>query len=146
MPGLLKIGKTTSSAEERAVELSSVTGVPTPFVVAYQWNTSDCDTAEARGHKRLAGWRCNQDREFFRLPLEQAINILSEICEHFVAVPWKSVGNTTAGRLVTCTASVACGGCHARYMVTMKRYESIVVCPRCHHAQSYQVNWDGSAG
>src|SRR6266446_289532 len=102
MPGLLKIGKTTYSAAERAADLSSVTGIPTPFVVAYEWNTSDCDIAEARVHKRLAGWRCNQDREFFRLPIEIAINIVSEICEHFVATPWKSSGNADAGPLTTC--------------------------------------------
>jgi hypothetical protein len=143
MPGLLKIGKTTNSVGERAAELSSVTGIPTPFVVEYQWNTSDCDTAEARAHKRLAGWRCNQDREFFRLPLEQAINIVSEICEDFAAMPWKSSGNAGAGPFSTCAVSVVCGGCHAHYTVTMKRYEHLVVCPRCYHAQSYQVNWEG---
>jgi hypothetical protein len=146
MPGLLKIGKTTRSAAERAAELSSSTGMPAPYVVAGDWSTSDCDTAEARVHARLAGWRFNQDREFFRLPLELAINIVSEICDHFVAMPWKSGGNTTGGPLITCTVSVACGGCHTRYTVTMKRYESIVICPRCHHVQSYQVNWDGGTG
>ena len=34
-PGYIKVGKTTKTPEERAKELSAATGVPTPFIVAY---------------------------------------------------------------------------------------------------------------
>ncbi|PIY04238.1 MAG: hypothetical protein COZ20_06175 [Gallionellales bacterium CG_4_10_14_3_um_filter_54_96] len=35
LPGCVKIGKTTRDTATRAAELSSATGVPTPFMVAY---------------------------------------------------------------------------------------------------------------
>jgi hypothetical protein len=34
--GLVKIGKTTRSSEERALELSKHSGIPAEFVVAYE--------------------------------------------------------------------------------------------------------------
>jgi hypothetical protein len=36
MDGLVKIGKTQRDPEKRAIELSSATGVPTPFIVAFE--------------------------------------------------------------------------------------------------------------
>jgi T5orf172 domain len=40
LEGLVKVGKTTTNPEKRANELSSVTGVPMQFIVAYSCN---CD-------------------------------------------------------------------------------------------------------
>ena len=51
MPGLIKVGMTTNTPEERAEQLSSATGVPTPFVVAYQRYVNDCAAAEEFVHK-----------------------------------------------------------------------------------------------
>jgi hypothetical protein len=36
LPSYVKIGKTTKDPSIRAAELSSATGVPTPFYVAYE--------------------------------------------------------------------------------------------------------------
>lgn len=36
MSGLIKIGSTVINAQERAKQISSNTGVPTPFKVAYE--------------------------------------------------------------------------------------------------------------
>jgi hypothetical protein len=67
MPGLVKVGKTTRSPEERAKELSSATGLPTPFIVVYEQYFQDCDLAEAFVHTYLAesGHRVADNREFF---------------------------------------------------------------------------------
>ena len=48
--GIVKIGKTQNSPDDRAKELSSATGVPTPFFVAYSSYFNDCSAAEIFVH------------------------------------------------------------------------------------------------
>lgn len=76
LPGCVKIGKTTRDSATRAAELSSATGVPTPFMVAYDAYFDDCDQAEAYVHALLevAGVRLADNREFFTLSASEAIN------------------------------------------------------------------------
>ena len=64
MPGLVKIGKTTRRPSDRVRELSGVTGVPTPFVVAYEEYFADCDEAETYLHSNLSnsGIRVSESR------------------------------------------------------------------------------------
>jgi hypothetical protein len=78
---LLKIGKTTRTAEERAVEISDGTGVPAPFWVIYEEEVQDCDKAERVIHSHLASYRYQRNREFFELPLRDAIFIVMNIIE-----------------------------------------------------------------
>lgn len=85
MPNLVKIGKTTKSAQERARELSSSTGVATPFHVAYELPVSDCDAAERLLHQRLASRRISSDREFFAIDLREAIERLRQLSEEYPA-------------------------------------------------------------
>ncbi len=70
---LLKIGRTTRDPETRSEELSMGTGVPLPYYVAYSEETDDCEVAEAQIHKNLSYYRVNGSREFFVLPLKEAI-------------------------------------------------------------------------
>src|SRR3990167_2029789 len=72
LPGLVKIGRTTNSPDERAAELSS-TGVPHRFVVAYHELFEDCIAAERKVHAALAAHRGNGDREFFSVSAKTAI-------------------------------------------------------------------------
>lgn len=81
MPKLLKIGKTTKSPEARAAELSSSTGLPTAFVVAFDVFVADCDEGEVRAHAQLQTYRVAGGREFFAAPLKSAIAVLSRIAE-----------------------------------------------------------------
>ncbi len=81
MPKLLKIGKTTKSPEARAAELSSATGLPTAFVVAFDVFVADCDEGEVRAHAQLQTYRVAGGREFFAAPLKSAIAVLSKIAE-----------------------------------------------------------------
>lgn len=75
MPGLVKIGMTTRSPEERAQELAS-TGVPMPFHVAAAWAVDDVRAAERDAHEALARYRVNDQREWFRLTVPAAIKAL----------------------------------------------------------------------
>ena len=78
MEGLVKIGKTTREPESRAKELSQATGVATPFYVAFSIFVLDCHSAEEFVHAILEhkGFRNTANREFFQMPLRQAIEIL----------------------------------------------------------------------
>ena len=94
MPGIVKIGFTMLTAEARARELSSHTGVPTPFKVA--WATEripNPQAVERRVHDRLVSLRTNSGREFFRITLNKAISIIEEIAgdDHHLAVEAKQI-------------------------------------------------------
>jgi hypothetical protein len=78
MEGLVKIGKTTRDPEFRAKELSQATGVASPFYVAFNVYVPDCHSAEEFVHAILEnkGFRNTANREFFQMPLNQAIEVL----------------------------------------------------------------------
>lgn len=78
IPGCVKIGKTTRDTATRAAELSAATGVPTPFLVAYEAYFKDCDRAETHVHALLeaSGVRLTPNREFFSIGAPKAINIV----------------------------------------------------------------------
>ncbi|WP_419872770.1 GIY-YIG nuclease family protein [Candidatus Pristimantibacillus sp. PTI5] len=62
MPGLLKIGMTTRDTVERVLELSSATGVPTPFMLAYKKQFANCKLAEEKMHSLLDEYRVSSGR------------------------------------------------------------------------------------
>ena len=79
-PGLVKVGRTSRAPRERAAELSGVTGVATPFVVAYEQYFRDCHAAERAIHAQLDGLGCRvaPNREFFRAAASDVIKLLLE--------------------------------------------------------------------
>jgi hypothetical protein len=81
---MVKIGRTMRPPEERAAELSKHTGLPTAFSVAYHERVSDCDLVENLVHEKLNAFRVSEDREFFKMPLKEAIQIVAEICKNFI--------------------------------------------------------------
>lgn len=78
MPGLIKIGRTLRDSRMRARELSS-TGVPTPFQVAFEIFADQHEALEEKIHYELADFRVNVTREFFRYPLDKAIELLLKL-------------------------------------------------------------------
>ena len=85
MPGLVKIGMTTRGAKERAEELSRTTGVPTPFLVAYEIEVSDCVAMESEIHRELEeqGLRTNLNREFFSIELKDVIELVISMADKY---------------------------------------------------------------
>lgn len=81
MKGLVKIGKTTRSSEERAKELSNASGVASPFIVAYEIYVSDCTKAEVYLHTIMEerDYRISDNREFFNIPLDKLIPIMIDV-------------------------------------------------------------------
>lgn len=80
MPGLAKVGKTTRASANRVLELSSATGVPSPFILAFQQPVDDCDAAELWVHRELerAGYRVADRKEFFNAPLHEIVELVTK--------------------------------------------------------------------
>jgi hypothetical protein len=81
--GLVKIGKTTRDPDERAKELSSSTGVPTPFILVFYKSFIDCNSAEQQIHNFLeeCGCHVNDNREFFKISTNKAIEVVQTFYE-----------------------------------------------------------------
>lgn len=114
MPGLVKVGMTTRSPEERAQELAS-TGVPMPFTVAAAWAVDDVRAAERAAHAALARHRVDDAREWFRLSADQAIAALGRFDGHRPARRvWRKVRGVVEAfgwlSLVLVLAGVMIGG------------------------------------
>ncbi|PHM42373.1 GIY-YIG nuclease family protein [Xenorhabdus szentirmaii] len=78
MPGIFKVGMTTTSPEIRAKELASATGVPFKFEIAASFYSEDPSYDEAAVHEMLSEFRINESREFFNAPLEEIIFLCEE--------------------------------------------------------------------
>lgn len=75
-PNMIKLGCTTKDPQERAKELSAASGVPTPYVLAYHRYVRDPFQVEAFLHRKLEYCRVNDSREFFKIPLHKAIELI----------------------------------------------------------------------
>lgn len=72
MPGVIKIGFTTGTIEERIRQLST-TGVPLSFEVAAMFKVNDPQGCEKEIHDCLAEYRINNGREFFKISLKESL-------------------------------------------------------------------------
>jgi hypothetical protein len=75
MPGLVKIGMTTTPVESRMLGLDS-TGVPLPFECYYAARVDDMSRVERALHEAFGDHRVRKSREFFRLDPYRAKVIL----------------------------------------------------------------------
>jgi hypothetical protein len=78
IPGLVKVGRTARLPSTRAAELSSATGVATPFILVFEQAFADCVSAERDIHAVLdrCGMRVKTNREFFRGPPSEIIRLV----------------------------------------------------------------------
>lgn len=72
IPGVIKIGFTTGTIEERIRQLNT-TGVPLPFEVAALFKVHDPQSCEKAIHDCLAEYRINSGREFFKISLRESL-------------------------------------------------------------------------
>ncbi|MFJ5847042.1 GIY-YIG nuclease family protein [Streptomyces sp. NPDC092903] len=75
IPDMLKIGYSTRLAEDRAKDLYG-TSVPFAFDVLFRALSTRPEDVERAVHRLLTAQRVNADREFFRVPLETAIEAI----------------------------------------------------------------------
>ncbi|MFT8483747.1 MAG: GIY-YIG nuclease family protein, partial [Gluconobacter cerinus] len=71
-----KVGWTSGTAEDRAKEISSATGVPMSFVVVESWRHDKPKELEVEVHAQLLPYRINNRREFFRLDFDNLRKII----------------------------------------------------------------------
>jgi hypothetical protein len=84
MPNMVKIGHTKLTPEERARQISTGTGVPTPFKVEFAFKCHEGEFLEDEIHKYLDSYRINNNREFFGIKINEAINIVKEIGQRYI--------------------------------------------------------------
>jgi ribosomal protein S27E len=80
IPGLLKIGYTERTVEERAEELARHTGVPGRFQIDAYFPSEAPQADEAKVHLLLANHRDSADREFFAVDFLRALKAITEVC------------------------------------------------------------------
>jgi len=76
---VLKIGCTERPINERINELSKSTSIPTPFILEAYFNSQNHYVDESDIHKELFEYRINNGREFFKIGIIEAVDIISEI-------------------------------------------------------------------
>lgn len=80
-PNLLKIGKSSKDpTTDRIQELNS-TGVPTPFNCEYYIFSENFNEIELAVHKRLSDLRYNPNREFFRISILDAVEVIRDVSQ-----------------------------------------------------------------
>lgn len=75
MPGIIKIGMTQRSIEQRMRDLYS-SGVPVPFECYHASVVQNAQDVEKRLHNAFEKYRTNQNREFFEIKPESVVEIL----------------------------------------------------------------------
>jgi hypothetical protein len=78
---IFKIGRTVRASDIRADELSRETGAADKFLVAQDFEVSDCVLAESMIHERLAQYRFNPAREFFKAPYKTIVQVIDEVIQ-----------------------------------------------------------------
>ena len=78
---IYKVGWTSGSAQERADQLSAVTGIPISFVVVSSWQHKDAEKLGKDTHAMLAPYRIAPNREFFQVSYDVLSKIISDVIE-----------------------------------------------------------------
>ncbi len=78
MPGLVKIGFSTREVEARVAELNASTSIPEPFKIEAFFPVERPLEQEAAVHAKIAGLRHAQNREFFRLNVDEAVAVVKK--------------------------------------------------------------------
>lgn len=84
IPDIIKIGYTKSDPFNRAIQISRGTGVPQEFNVEWAYKCFKGERIEQEVHKYFKKYRVNPQREFFRVSLEEAKNVIEQIGEKYI--------------------------------------------------------------
>ena len=84
MPGALKIGYTKNDPTTRAKQLSSSTGVASPFVVEHAFRCFNAEALENELHKFFDSYRISNNREFFRLSLDEVKKCVKNLGQRYL--------------------------------------------------------------
>jgi len=82
---IFKVGKTERYANERMKELTASTSTLGTYTAQAFFVVQDIDTAESVCHKRLAQYRVQVNREFFKIPFSHLLQIIQEETASYAA-------------------------------------------------------------
>ena len=86
MPGMVKIGMTTNTPDQRAREISKATGVPTPWICVYFFKCYRSDLLEKEIHDYLSEYRVNTHREMFSIDSYTAQQIIEQLGKNYSSI------------------------------------------------------------
>jgi len=86
IPGICKIGMTTTGVAQRTKEINSATGVITPWYCVYSYKCLNSALLEKEVHKKLEnmGFRVNQKREGFNIDSASAQQIIEQVAKSII--------------------------------------------------------------
>ena len=102
MPGLVKIGMSSAGAKSRVEGLGSSSSLPAAFhLIDYVAIPPEVPLGELRDlerevHRRLDGCRYSENREFFRVHPDKALDVIREVKQD--ALRFRSQGLTATGK------------------------------------------------
>ena len=79
MPHIFKVGFTARNPDERALEISSKSGLPKSFKVEKYWRTDDPYIVEQRIHVQLSEFA--EGKEFFKGDLNRICELIDNLVQ-----------------------------------------------------------------
>lgn len=86
IPGMVKIGLTTTSVQQRVKEINRATGVPTPWVAVYQFKCYGSRYLEKEVHEYLSAYRVASNREMFSVTSTQAQEVIEKLGDPYTNI------------------------------------------------------------
>ena len=83
-PGILKIGYTKLTPDERAKQISAATGVALPYEVTWAFRCFNGEQMEGEVHRALEKYRVNSQREFFQIGIFEAKETIEKIGKNYI--------------------------------------------------------------
>ena len=89
VPGICKVGMTTTTVAQRVKEINAATGVITPWIPVYRYECINSGELERAVHGELEalGYRVNPKREGFEVPSEVAIQAIERLADKLTVGP-----------------------------------------------------------
>ena len=84
IPNMIKIGYTKKDPFDRAAQVSRGTGVPIGYEVEWAFKCFKGERIEQEVHKYFKKYRVNPQREFFKVSLEEAKQVIEQIGNKYI--------------------------------------------------------------
>lgn len=93
VPNMVKIGMTINTPDERARQISTATGVATPWIPVYSYQCYRSDLLEEEVHIHLHEYRVNKNREMFAIDSHTAQRVIEELGYKYSTALWDHNGH-----------------------------------------------------
>jgi len=93
VPNMVKIGMTTNTPDERARQISTATGVATPWIPVYSYQCYRSDLLESEVHHHLREHRVSKNREMFNIDSHTAQRVIEDLGYKYSTAMWEHNGH-----------------------------------------------------